>query len=77
VQFGRELWQSARRPAVARRCLVIAMTVGTILSLVNQWDALAGGRLTVVVWARVLTNYLVPFIVANLGAMASFRAADR
>jgi hypothetical protein len=40
---------------VFRRCVVVALVVGTLLSLLNQGD------------------YLIPFVVANLGAMTSLR----
>ena len=75
--FVTTLWRSARRPAVARRCLLIAFAVGTLLSLVNQWDAIFGARVDGALWLRVLANYLIPFIVSNLGAMASYTSDPR
>jgi hypothetical protein len=48
------------------------MTVGTILTLVNQWGALTGARSDDVLWLRILANYVVPFVVSNLGAAASY-----
>ena len=66
-----ETWRSARRPAVFRRCAVIALAVGTLLSLVNQGDVILLGRLDGVALLRILANYLIPFVVSNLGAMAS------
>jgi membrane-associated PAP2 superfamily phosphatase len=69
VSLFAALWRSARRPAVARRCFAIALAVGTILSLVNQWDAIHEPHVGGVVWLRILANYLVPFVVSNLGAM--------
>jgi hypothetical protein len=74
VRFLSRLWHSARRPAVARRCFVIALAVGSILSLINQWDALRTGHVPPVVWLRIAANYLVPFVVSNLGALASFES---
>jgi len=72
VRLLSRLWHSAKRPAVARRCFVIALTVGSLLSVINQWDALSGGHMPPVVWLRIAANYLVPFAVSNLGALASF-----
>jgi hypothetical protein len=57
--------------------LLIALTVGTILSLVNQWDAILDVGVGHKVWLRVLANYLVPFVVSNLGAMASYAEEKR
>jgi hypothetical protein len=74
VRFFSRLWHSARRPPVARRCFLIALAVGSVLSLINQWDALSSGRLPAVVWLRIAANYLVPFVVSNLGALASFES---
>jgi len=71
TRFLADLGRSARRPAVLRRCLVIALSVGTLLSLVNQGDAFWTGRLDGAALSRVLANYLIPFVVANLGAMSS------
>jgi hypothetical protein len=71
LSFLADLWRSARRPAIVRRCLRIALVVGTLLSAVNQGDALVAGRLSVATVLRVLANYLIPFVVCNLGAMSS------
>ena len=66
-----DLWQSACRPVVFRRCGVIALVVGTLLSLHNQGDVIVAGRFDGVVTLRVIGNYLIPFVVSNLGAMTS------
>jgi hypothetical protein len=69
--FVSDAWRSACRPAVFRRCLVIALGVGTLLSLVNQGDDIVAGHIDRVVLLRMLANYVIPFVVSNLGAMAS------
>ena len=69
--FITDLWRSACRPAVFRRCGVVALVVGTLLSLLNQGDVILAGRFDGVVTLRVIGNYLIPFIVSNLGAMTS------
>ena len=66
-----DLWRSACRPTVFRRCSVVALVVGTLLSLLNQGDVIVAGRFDGVVTLRVIGNYLIPFIVSNLGAMTS------
>ena len=66
-----DLWRSACRPAVFRRCGVVALVVGTLLSLLNQGDMILAGQFDRVVTLRVIGNYLIPFIVSNLGAMTS------
>lgn len=71
LRFLAELWRSARRPEIFRRCAIIALAVGTVLSAVNQGHLLFAGAIDVRVAARIATNYLVPFLVSNLGAMTS------
>jgi hypothetical protein len=53
-------------PSAAR----IALVVGTWLSLVNQGSAIVDGD---VPWAKVVLNYLTPFVVASLGYLAARR----
>ena len=72
-----DLWRSAGRPAVFRRCSVVALVVGTLLSLLNQGDLILAGAFDRVVALRILGNYLIPFIVGNLGAMTSLPARQR
>ena len=50
---------------------MVALVVGTLLSLLNQGDVILAGRLDGVVALRVIGNYLIPFVVSNLGAMTS------
>jgi hypothetical protein len=57
-----------------RRCSLLALVVGTLLTLVNQFDALASG-ITAPTALRIAANYLIPFIVSNLGAMSAGSAA--
>jgi hypothetical protein len=62
---------SACRPAVFRRCGLVAVVVGTALSLLNQGDAIFTGRFDGVVVLRIVGNFVIPFIVSNVGAMTS------
>ena len=60
------------------RAAGIAVVVGTILTLVNQGDRIVSGDAGLGLWVRVGVTYLVPFVVANLGAIGarmSFGAA--
>lgn len=71
VEFCFDLWRSARRPGILRRCATIAVVVGTILTVVNQGDVILAGRLDPTLWWKIPANYLVPFVVSNLGSMSS------
>ncbi|MGH2491552.1 MAG: hypothetical protein ACRDF9_08585 [Candidatus Limnocylindria bacterium] len=46
------------------------MVVGTLLTLVNQFDALTSG-ITAPTALAIAANYVIPFIVSNLGAMSA------
>jgi len=65
------LWRSARRPAVFRRCVLIAIVVGSLLTAVNLGGSIWRGDVDAHVVLKIVANFLVPFIVSNLGAMAS------
>lgn len=71
ITFCLDLWHSARRPAILRRCAAIAAVVGTLLTLVNQGDVILAGRGDASLPLRIVANYLIPFTVSNLGAMSS------
>ena len=73
-------WSSPREACVLiargytfRTGVAVASVVGTILSGVNEGAVIASGHLDVATWARVATNYLVPFVVASVGYLAPFR----
>jgi hypothetical protein len=57
-----------------RRTARIALVVGVILTLINQADVIIGGDATAVTWIKAGGNFLVPFIVSNLGLLAGKRA---
>ncbi|GAC1485734.1 MAG: hypothetical protein NVS1B1_00230 [Candidatus Limnocylindrales bacterium] len=70
-RFVRDLLRSARRPRVLRRCSLIALTVGTLLTVVNQLDVVTAGRADLSLIGKVVANYLIPFVVSNLGALSA------
>lgn len=57
-----------------RRTIVIALVVGTVLTLVNQGAVILGGRATTLTWVRSGANYLVPFLVSSTGFLSATRA---
>ena len=46
-----------------------ALIVGTILTLLNQVDVVAGGEATSTTYLKCMANYLVPFVVSNVGLL--------
>jgi hypothetical protein len=57
-----------------RRTVVIALVVGTILTLINQLDVILARDATALTWVKGSVNYCVPFVVSNLGLLAGKRA---
>ena len=62
-------WRLATSDGVARRALLVAVVVGTILNLINQGDALFGGG--AVHYGKLALTYIVPFIVSTHGAVSA------
>jgi hypothetical protein len=58
------------RPEHLRRTLTIALVVGTLLTAINQADVIARGDGTATTLAKAVLNYIVPFVVSNLGLLA-------
>jgi len=64
----RAIWLCTIAPGVPRRSLMAALVVGTVLTLINQGDALFGGRS--LDWLKLGLTYIVPYCVATYGAVA-------
>jgi hypothetical protein len=61
------------QPQHLRRTITIALVVGTILTAINQADVIARGDASPATLAKAALNYLVPFIVSNLGLLVGTR----
>jgi hypothetical protein len=61
------------QPQHLRRTLTIAAVVGTVLTAINQADVIVRGEATTTTVAKAVLNYLVPFIVSNLGLLVGAR----
>lgn len=62
-----------RHGPLLRRSFRIAVIVGSVLTTINQGDAiLSGSWQSALVWKIPLT-YLVPFVVATWGALLNSR----
>ncbi|MPW31097.1 hypothetical protein F9L16_19140 [Agarivorans sp. B2Z047] len=54
---------------IIARAIVVAVIVGSILNLINQWDIVNGASPK---WGAILFTYCVPFLVSYFsGAMAN------
>jgi hypothetical protein len=53
-----------------RRTIRIALVVGLVLTAINQADVIASGDATTTTWLKCALNFVVPFIVSNLGLLS-------
>jgi len=66
---------TCRQPSNLRRTLTIALIVGCILSIINQGDVIVHGDATGATVLKVCLNFVVPFVVSNLGVLTGDRTA--
>jgi hypothetical protein len=70
----KEALRICARPEHLIRTIRIALVVGVILTVVNQGDVIVGGDASTLTWIKAGGNFVVPFIVSNLGLLAGKRA---
>lgn len=66
---------TCRSPANLRKTLRIALVVGCVLTGINQGDVIANGHATALTGVKIGLNFVVPFVVSNLGVLAGDRTA--
>ena len=71
-----DAWQYCAQPTRLRRTVMIALVVGTILTMINQGDVFLSGSATVATVVKTALNYVVPFVVSNLGVLSGRVATD-
>ena len=64
-------------PPVLRRALTTALVVGTILTAINQGDAIVTMTLTPVLLWKIPLTYFVPFAVSTYSALGISREQTR
>ena len=57
-------------PSTLKRGLFVASVVGTLLCLINQWQAIVVGSVPID-WLKILLTYLVPYCVSSYSTVAS------
>jgi hypothetical protein len=58
-----------RHPPLVRKALTTALVVGTILTVINQGDALLTGQLTAALSWKIPLTYFVPYAVSTYSAL--------
>ena len=62
-----------RHGPMLRRSAIVALVVGTILTLLNQGDGLFSGQWNNALYWKIPLTYCVPFLVATYGSLAAAR----
>ena len=60
------------RPTL-RRTIRIAAVVGVVLTGINEGDSFIHGNFSAATGIKMALNFLVPFVVSNLGVLAGTR----
>lgn len=60
-----------------RRTVMVALIVGVLLSAVNQATVFVDGEVTGATWLRIAANFVIPFLVSNVGALSAARSTPR
>ncbi|HYL11507.1 MAG TPA: hypothetical protein VEV41_00585 [Terriglobales bacterium] len=55
---------------VFKRNLLIALAVGTLLTLANQFDVILRGPVHVGLLTKMCLNFVIPFVVSSVSAYA-------
>ena len=71
---GGSFFQRARDPRVVSLAIRVALVVGTILNLINQFDLLLGAPLTRTALVQIGLTYIVPYCVSTHGQVFGRRA---
>lgn len=66
------IWHFSISDGVPFRSLMVAVVVGTILNVINQWEAVRGSAAPH--WHKITLTYCVPYLVATYGAVAACMA---
>lgn len=59
-------------PSTIKRALFVGGLVGTLLCLINQWQAIVGGTVPID-WLKIVLTYLVPYSVSSYSTAAGMR----
>lgn len=62
------------RRSTVKRAVVVGLVVGTLLCLINQWQAIVLG-IVPVDWLKVVLTYFVPYAVSSYSTAASLSAS--
>ena len=65
-----------RHRPIARKAAQTAAVVGTVLTAINQGDALLSHHVTALLLWKIPLTYAVPYLVSTYGALSISRGHD-
>ncbi len=60
--------------AIHIRALKIALTVGSILAIINYGDKIWGGQMLTTDWIKLAVTYCVPYLVSLYSGISAAKA---
>ncbi len=58
-------------PRVFKRNLVIALMIGSLLTVANQYDVISRGPIPASLLGKICFNFFIPFVVSSVSAYAN------
>jgi hypothetical protein len=58
-------------PRVLKRNLVIALIVGSLLTVANQYDVISRSPIFPTLLVKICFNFVIPFVVSSVSAYAN------
>lgn len=58
-------------PQVLKRNLVIALIVGSLLTVANQYDVISRSPISTTLLVKICFNFVIPFVVSSVSAYAN------
>ncbi len=58
-------------PRVLKKNLVIALMVGSLLTVANQYDVISRGPIPATLLVKICFNFVIPFVVSSVSAYAN------
>ncbi|MGI9303496.1 MAG: nitrate/nitrite transporter NrtS [Gammaproteobacteria bacterium] len=65
-----EILRRAIDPRICKRAFVVALVVGTILNIINNYEVLLGAPLDDKTLIQIVLTFAVPYLVSTHGQLA-------
>lgn len=69
AEWWRKAWPLAMQPAIRNRAIKVALFIGTVLTIFNQYDAILAGHFPDLL--KMSLTFCVPYLVNTHGAVTA------